>query len=338
MGIGDLVEVLRNLNLHIVRDALVLLNTREELVELLRIALAEKLAHHAEHTLDALGERLYLLGSLQHRQLRGLHDARLYEVQTEFVLVFVGLRLDDLADELLQVLDRSDEDERVRDIERRMEGGQHEAQLGGVGGKAGGGLRHIDIVAYPAADHVDERMEDAQHPDDAEDVEHHVRHRRPPGLRVGSQCSEVRRDRRTDVLAQHQCDALVNRQHAGGTENHRDGHDGGRTLHAHCQNTADEQEHYRREETSGVELAEEVEHSLVVCQVHVDARLAQCSQSEEHERDAEEEVADELAFLGVDQDYADKEGRPHKVGDVEREAGRHDPCRQCRADVGTHDD
>ena len=44
-----------------------------------------------------------------------------------------------------------------------MEGCQYEAQFGGIGYEgsiAGHFLCHIDIVAYPAANHVDERTED----------------------------------------------------------------------------------------------------------------------------------------------------------------------------------
>ena len=53
-----------------------------------------------------------------------------------------------------------------------------------------------------------------------------------------------------------------------------------------------------------------------MCQIHVDTCLSESSQSEEHERDTEDEIADNLALLRVDKDNSDKESRPYKVGDI----------------------
>ena len=65
MGIAHLVEVFGNLNLHVVGDAFILLNAREQLIEVLATLLAfllagvgrrlvEQFLHHAEHTLHTL--------------------------------------------------------------------------------------------------------------------------------------------------------------------------------------------------------------------------------------------------------------------------------------------
>ena len=112
-------------------------------------------------------------------------------MQTELILILLGLRLDDLADQFFQILDWSDKDKRIRNIERCVESSKHKAQLGSIGSKAGSTLWHVNIISNPATYHVDKRMEDAQYPDNSEDIEHHVCHCRTPCLRVCRQGGEV---------------------------------------------------------------------------------------------------------------------------------------------------
>ena len=73
-------------------------------------------------------------------------------------------------------------------------------------------------------------------------------------------------------------------------------------------------------------------------EVHFLARIVQSSEGEEHESDTKDEVAYVAVLLSIDEEQANEECRPDEVGDVERESRRHNPCRQCRSDVGTHDD
>ena len=87
-----------------------------------------------------------------------------------------------------------------------------------------------------------------------------------------------------------------------------------------------------------VERREERQHSLVSTNVHVDTRLTQGAQSQEHEGNTEEEVTHHSVTLAIDEDDGDEESGIDEVGDVERETCRHDPRRECRTDVGTHDD
>ena len=90
MSVADVVEIVGYLNLHIVRDALILLNTRENLVELGVVLNAKQLAYHTKHALDALCERLNLLLCLEHREFRSLHDGCATDVaQAEVVLVLL---------------------------------------------------------------------------------------------------------------------------------------------------------------------------------------------------------------------------------------------------------
>ena len=61
VGIAHLVEIVGYLYLHVVGDALVFLDAREELHKLVGILLSQQLPHHAEHALYALGKGVYFL-------------------------------------------------------------------------------------------------------------------------------------------------------------------------------------------------------------------------------------------------------------------------------------
>ena len=196
MGITDRVQVVGNLQLHIVRNTFILLDTRVQLVEVasLIVLLAvgtrrqrQQFAYHAEHTLHTFGERLYLFLSLEHRKLRGLHEASGNEMQTEVLLLVHLLGFDDPAYEFLYLWDKPYQDKGIHHIKRRMEGSQHEAQLGGIGQKSLCSchfLGHVDIIADPPAHHVDEGTEHEQNPDNAEHVEEHMGQCRPTCLGI----------------------------------------------------------------------------------------------------------------------------------------------------------
>ena len=211
-----------------------------------------------------------------------------------------------------------------------MESRQREGKLGGI--LLGG----VGIQAHDAADHPDEREEEDEHPDDAEHVEHQVRHRRPPCLRVRAQRSQVRRDRRADVLAHHQGDALEDGNRPGCAEDHRDGHQRRRALHQRSQDRADQKEKQDRA-VIGLETREEGDHLRLAREIHFHTRLLEHPEGEQQEGKTEEEIAEIAVLADLDQDDADKEGRPHDIDDVEGEAGGHDPRAHRRADVGPHD-
>ena len=128
-------------------------------------------------------------------------------------------------------------------------------------------------------------------------------------------------------------------EHARGAERHGDGHDGRRRLHAERQDGAHEQEEQRRPDARVVEVGEEGVHGLGILAFH--GRLArgfQRAQTQEEEGHAEEEVADDAVLLHVDEDDAEEEHGIDVVRNVERKSQRHDPGRDGRPDVGTHDD
>ncbi|MBR6494105.1 MAG: 2-C-methyl-D-erythritol 4-phosphate cytidylyltransferase, partial [Prevotella sp.] len=109
-------------------------------------------------------------------------------------------------------------------------------------------------------------------------------------------------------------------------------------LHAEGHHAAEQQENERGEERVGVERLEKRRHRRVVAEVHVVARHAQRRQSEQQKRQSEKEVAHVAAFLHVDEDDADEKARIDEVRDVKRRSERHDPRRERRSDVRTHDD
>ena len=165
-----------------------------------------------------------------------------------------------------------------------------------------------------------------------------MRHRRSSCLRVGGECCHVGSYGGTDILTHYERNTLIDRQYAGGTENHRNRHDGSRTLHTHGQDTTYEQEGDGGLEAVRVEAGEELQNWLVMSQVHINTGLAKSTQTKEHKGYTKDEVADNLALLTVNQDNGNEECRPYKVGDVEREAGTHDPGGKRGSDIGTHDD
>ena len=238
VGIADGVQILGNFQLHVVRDTLVFLNAGKQFVEVTGLVVVlvartgregQQFAYHTEHALHTFRERLNLLLCLQHRELRGLHEASRNEVQAE-VLFFVHLLgLDDPADELFNLGDKPYQDERVSHVECRVEGSQHEAQLGGIGQEGCGAcglFGHVYVIAYPSANHVDERTEDKQYPEDTEDVEEHVGQSGTAGLGVGRHRRQIGSDGGSNVLTHHKRNTLIDGQCTARTEYHGDGHDG----------------------------------------------------------------------------------------------------------------
>ena len=70
--------------------------------------------------------------------------------------------------------------------------------------------------------------------------------------------------------------------------------------------------------------------------MHVLTCLAQHGQGKDEEGQTEQEVADVAVLLLINQDDADEESRIGQVAHVERHTCRHNPSRQRRTDVGTH--
>ena len=125
MRIAHLVEILGNLNLHVVRDTLVFLDAAIEFYKLIFIGFAKKRLHHAEHALDALGKAMNLFLCLQDRDFRCLHDTALDKAQAEIVFIGILLRTDNLAYQLLYLWNEPYQDKGIGEVEGGMEGGKH---------------------------------------------------------------------------------------------------------------------------------------------------------------------------------------------------------------------
>ena len=99
-----------------------------------------------------------------------------------------------------------------------------------------------------------------------------------------------------------------------------------------------QQEEQSGQERVGIEGSEEIEHRLIMPQVHLCTCEPQRSESQQQQSQTEEEVADVTVTLHVNKDNAQEEAYIRHNADVERHTCRHDPGRQRRSDVGTHDD
>ena len=203
VGITHGVEILGNLQFHIIGYALVLLNTGEKFIEVTCPIVflvsgtgreSKQLTHHAKHTLHTIRERLDLLLSLENRELWGLHETGCNEMQAEILFFINFLRLDNPAYKFLNLRNKPNKNKSVCHIESRMEGSKHETQLSRISQEEtalNGIFIHRHIIAYPSADHIDERTEDKQNPDDTEDIEEHMSQCCATSLRIGRHCCQV---------------------------------------------------------------------------------------------------------------------------------------------------
>ena len=115
-------------------------------------------------------------------------------MQLEVFFFIHRLGFDNPAYEALYLRDEPNEYKRVDHIKRRMECSQNKIQLGSVSKESPCAhfiLYHIHVIAYPSTNHVHERTEDEENPDDTEDIEEHVGKCRTPCLSVGREGSQV---------------------------------------------------------------------------------------------------------------------------------------------------
>ena len=272
-----------------------------------------------------------LLLRLQHRDFRCLHQVGLYVTQLELLHLGFLLGRQQPAHHTLHLGYEADEQGGVGDVETGVEGGQHHGQRSSLSALVG-------MVAYEAAHHIDKGIEHTEHPYHAEHIEQQMGQGGPAGLDAGTEGGKIGSRRRSNVLAHHQCYAEIDRKHARGTKQDGDGHDGRRRLHNTCDEGSYGEESQDGKIAARVERCEEGHHRLVMLQVHLLAGGAEHDQREEHEGDAEEEVAHVAVAFLVDEHHAHEEGREDHVRQIDVIAQRHNPCRERSADVGSHDD
>ena len=167
MLIAHLLQIFRNLQLHIVGYRLVALDARILALALLLVPLVDKHAGHPEHTVHALCKMHNLLLSLKHRYLRRLHHTTVDEVQRDGLFGLSLALRQKSADDLLHLGNQPDEQRRIEHIEASVEHSQHDRYP----------LRltsHRGIVAHETAHHIDKGIEHHEHPDDAKHIEHQM--------------------------------------------------------------------------------------------------------------------------------------------------------------------
>ena len=256
------------------------------------------------------------------------------------IFLFIGfLGLNDPANKFFDVLDEPNLDECVRDVERRVERGEHHGNLRKILFVTR--FAHVDgeVEANHVTDGSEEPLEHDDYPDNAYHVNRKVSKGRAASLRIGGKRHDVRGNRRTDVFAKHEHDALVNMEHAGGAEDHRDGHDGGRRLHAQGKYRTHHEEEQRVEEVRVTEAGKERTDGSARTRIlyYRETSFLEGRKTEEEETDTEQELAQHALLVQVHENDTDEERRVDEVRDVEREPEAHDPCRYRRTDVGAED-
>ena len=250
MRVTHLVQIFGNADFHVVGYVLVLLDSAQELAELVVVLFYEQFLNHAEHALDAFAERDNLLLCFEDRQFGGLHDASRNEMQTEVFLFLRTLWLDNHADEFLNLWHEPDEQSRIGDVESGVECSEGNTCFDGKIWCIWG---HRGVEAGDVTYHLEERVKQEQHPKDTYGIEAEVGEGSSSGLCVSAESYDVRGYGGAHVLTQHEHYALFNLQNTSRAEHHRDSHNGGRGLHAKCQNrTYDEEEQIHHEASIAV--------------------------------------------------------------------------------------
>ena len=304
MGVAHIVQVAGNFYLHAVAEGFVLLNAGKAFGKGILVVLRHQVTYHAEHLLHSLGKGANLLLCLEHREFGRLHDTGGNELQAEFLLVIGLFGLDDPADKALNQRHEPKHQQRVQDIESRVERSQYNGRQESKTLCLG---IHGRVETCYLADDAEERPEQKQSQDNTHHVDGEMGKGCPSGRRVGIEGGNVRRDGGSDVLTQHQQDALVNVQYACGTEHHGDGHDGCRRLYAERQHGTYHEKEERVPKRQVVETDEEALDGIIGLRIfhQRQAGVLQGHQSQEEECRSKEEVTHNAPFLPVYQDNAD---------------------------------
>ena len=162
-------------------------------------------------------------------------------------------------------------------------------------------------ISYHPLYALNKPVEHAENPDNTEDIEEHVCQGSTAGLRISRQRSQVRCNRCSDILTQHQSDTHGDRHGTTTAEQHGDSHHGCTRLHAERQHATHHQEDENRRIRVHVERVEETQYGLIMSQIHLLSRQTQGSQSQEQQAQSEEEVTDITVFLHIYQDNTQEE-------------------------------
>ena len=330
VAVAHLLKVGRNLYLHAVRQVLVALNELEAFVELLVRGHRQQVLHLREHAINDVGIASRLLLRLQDADFGRLHQAALYVLQLKlFLLGLLLLFGQQPANNALHLRNETKQKDGVGHVETRVEHGQHNGQAPRL-------TAHRRVVAHKAANHVDKGIEHHHDPHHAKDVKQQMGQRRTPRLRASTKGHDVGRGRRPYVFAHHQRNAQIDRQHARGAKQNGDGHNGCRRLHNAGYQRPNSQENNDGQVAARVERTEKPNDVGVVLKVQLLARRTQHHERKKHKGYAKQEVASIAQPLIIYKDDAAKESGKDNDGKIHRIAQRHNPGRQRRPYVGTH--
>ena len=185
------------------------------------VLLVEHSPDGGEHPLHILGKAGGFLLCLQDGDFRGLDEVGMYILQTELVIgTFAGFLLrQQTAYHFLHLGNETYEDGGVGDVEAGVEHREYHRQKGALTALGG-------VVAHDAADGIDKGIEDAQHPDDAKDIEEQMGKGCTTSLKVGTKGCKVGSGGGTDILTHDEGYAQIDRQHTSRTKQDGDCHDG----------------------------------------------------------------------------------------------------------------
>ena len=201
--------------------------------------------------------------------------------------------------------------------------------IGNVGQVRGVRIRQSAGTDYES-DEFQEPREDAEHPDDSEDIENGMGHGRPLGRGISHRSSDIGRDGGTDIFSQNHCGSQFERYHAGRDEKHDDRHRGGRRLETDGKHRSDKQEEQYRQ----VHRPEmKVRQCLQTAQVNVVEQYSGCllqfgkTHEEQCETDDDfSQVSHFLVLLVHHHDESQRYERERNRGNVIREPeNRHNP-------------
>ena len=197
-----------------------------------------------------------------------------------------------------------------------------------------------EVSDYPG-DGIAEGIEEYEDNEDAEDIEEHVGQGGAACLRVGGERGHECRDRRTDVLSHGEGGSLLEAE-AGNLhveEHEGDGHRGGRGLHEHRDECADDDEEDDGEESASLDVCQHIGDEGADVQAF--GRTLQERQTHEEEAESEDKFSDALPLVVATENQRNANGEQWegKGGNIHFEAYcRDDPGRDGGTDVGTHDD
>ena len=323
----------------VVADAFVLLDAGKELHEVVLFLHLEQVGHHIEHLAGTDRKQADFLAGLKQGKFGSAHKARADEVQAGVFFLVALLGLDYATYELLDELDEPNLEERIGNIERGVERGKHHGNFRKVRSIAFVARANRQVVAHHMANSRKEPLEDNDYPAHADDVDGKVSECGTTGLRIGRKRHDVCRNSGTDVLAEHEHNALVDVEHASRAEDHRNGHDGGRRLHAQGKHRTHHEEEERIEEVRVAEVGEERADGSARTRILHDgkARLLEGRKPEEEEADTEQELAQNALLVQVHENDTHEERRVDEVRNVEREPEAHNPRGNRSTDVCAED-